>query len=188
MGESKDVDPANILESKLYKNVMHYLDSTVRRKQGDEAMPDMEKEFRNICSPGNVDDKKTIEIGGETLLHVLMKCLPTKETKTEKKVVLNAIELYPKMITHKCASDGNKGQTPLHIGICRRHMPLVEQMLKCRMELDRRRMEQGQEQDWCRLDLYSWYSICATGSNFEKTAMLGQLPLSVAALTLDTGL
>lgn len=61
-----------------------------------------------------------------------------------------------------------KGQTPLHLAICKERDDIVKEMIE-------------------KLEVKDWEKICATGKEFKTTAMLGEIPLSVAALTLNTG-
>lgn len=102
-------------------------------------------------------------------LHDLLKCLPRQATKAEEAFVLQMISERPQSATLESTDSKDKGQTPLHIAICRGHIPIVQRML-----------EESKER--------KWHEICATGTIFDKSAMSGQLPLTVAALTLNPGL
>lgn len=75
-------------------------------------------------------------------------------------------KIRPELIIAGCQDKGFEGQTPLHVIICNGDVGVVEQMLK--------------------LLKPEWSKQMATGKKFKKSAMMGQLPLSVAALTFNT--
>lgn len=68
-------------------------------------------------------------------------------------------------VTREREDDDYEGQTPLHIAICKENIPFIKLIMK-----------HVQSED---LDKQ------ATGRKFQKTGMMGELPLIVAALTLN---
>ncbi|KAK3605264.1 hypothetical protein CHS0354_037665 [Potamilus streckersoni] len=96
------------------------------------------------------------------------------EKPIEKKVVELFVKEFPDLIlSNREDSDMYKGQTPLHMAICRGNMWLLNTLLEALSghDLEDKKVACLQEH--------------ATGHKFKNTVMLAELPLSIAALTCN---
>ena len=97
-----------------------------------------------------------------------------EESSKEESVVVKKIrELVQKdkCVLKKYREDaGYKGQAAIHIAICRESIAILNTLLVTD-----------------KVTVKDMLRIKATGKKFKKTAMLGELPLVVAALTLNKG-
>ncbi|KAL3870599.1 hypothetical protein ACJMK2_038648 [Sinanodonta woodiana] len=94
------------------------------------------------------------------------------EKPMEKKVVELLVKEFPDLVlSNRQDSDMYKGQTPLHMAICRGNMWLLDTLLEALsgQDLEDKKVACLQEP--------------ATGQKFKNTVMLAELPLSIAALT-----
>ena len=104
----------------------------------------------------------------ETILHRAVKMRANRDTIS---ALLNAC---PELLTEsRCDSELYRGQTALHIAVTGEDIEVTEGLLRKGKELK---------------VLENILSASATGSRFENTVMLGELPLIVAALTLNVKL
>ncbi|KAK3592749.1 hypothetical protein CHS0354_016505 [Potamilus streckersoni] len=80
------------------------------------------------------------------------------------------LKKFHKLITsNRAASDHFSGQTPLHMAICKGKSYEVRSLIEAAKE--------------SKVRLGKLFSKRATGKEFKNTAMMGELPLSIAALT-----
>lgn len=86
--------------------------------------------------------------------------------------------LYPKLIGKARFDTEHAGQTPLHMAVCKGNCSLVEMMLK-KLHLEAQSTNQ-------RI-LHNVFTRTAIGTKFVNTVMMGELPLTIAALTTRTG-
>ena len=102
----------------------------------------------------------------ESILHraVKLRANPT--------IIAVILEQCPNLLTESRQSDEYRGQTALHIAITDGNVSVAETLLHYAEK-------QGKHV------LSSVLSTEATGTRFENTVMLGELPLAVAALTLN---
>ncbi|KAL3870603.1 hypothetical protein ACJMK2_038652 [Sinanodonta woodiana] len=126
----------------------------------------------------NDESKKLILKGNQmvdyqTPLH--MACsLFYLEKPTEKKVVEILVAEFPDMIlSNREDSDMYRGQTPVHIAICRGNMWLVDTLLNALSTPD---FHDGK---------VKCLEQRATGLKFKNTVMFAEIPLSIAALTCN---
>jgi len=108
---------------------------------------------------------------GERRFQELLEWL--KKTSTGENVVVKEIrELVQKdkCVLTKQQNAGYKGQAAIHIAICRESIAILNTLLVTD-----------------KVTVKDMLRIKATGKKFKKTAMLGELPLVVAALTLNKG-
>ncbi|KAL3870605.1 hypothetical protein ACJMK2_038654 [Sinanodonta woodiana] len=130
----------------------------------------MNDESRRLVLKGN----QTVDY--QTPLHMAcsMFCL---EKPTEKKVVELLVAEFPDMIlSNREDSDMYRGQTPVHMAICRGNMWLVDTMLNA----------------LSNPDFHDKKVKCleqrATGLKFKNTVLFAEIPLSIAALTCNKDL
>ncbi|KAL4233808.1 hypothetical protein ACF0H5_008486 [Mactra antiquata] len=124
-----------------------------------------------------VDDLKTKQqekhlqdalVEDETILHRAVKM------QAQKDIISALANTGPELLSHsRNDSELYKGQTALHIAITGQDIEVAEELLK-----------QGKDRGVNERIL----ATCATGSRFQNTVMLGELPLFVAALTLNTAM
>lgn len=138
----------------------------------DGSKVNLKSVLEKIACGKVVEERELIYKNKETFLHKAMKAMESEEDEDGRLAVAKLIDMHPGLVTtgRDCAE--YQGQTPLHIAICRGHIDIVEKMTLS--------MEKKQTN--------SMTECSATGTKFEKNAMLGELPLSVAALTLNTGM
>lgn len=110
------------------------------------------------------EDKDTTE----TLLHIAIKYEDNKD------IIEQIIQLCPDLLSMARESLDYGGQTPLHIAITKGRKELVELLLTTPIEKE--------DSDRIRNRMLN---TPATGRIFTNTVMMGQLPLSVAALTFN---
>ncbi|WAR05531.1 TRPV3-like protein [Mya arenaria] len=79
------------------------------------------------------------------------------------------IERFPKLISLPRKDEEYKGHTAFHLAVCKNNLELAKKMLD----------KVG------RADKEELFREFATGSNFEETVMLGELPLFTAALSFN---
>jgi hypothetical protein len=112
---------------------------------------------------------------GETVLHTAVIVFKLK-SQEEKEVIELLISVYPNLIQFDRENTEYAGQTPLHMAVCKGNMWLVNTLLK----------------QLCKKDTKNWKSTLlkrnASGKIFTNTVMMGQVPLSIAALTFNRGL
>ncbi|KAK3590361.1 hypothetical protein CHS0354_020683 [Potamilus streckersoni] len=125
------------------------------------------EESRRLVLKGNQ------ELDYQTPLHMACSMFYL-EKLTEKKVVELLVEEFPDMIlSNRQDSDMYRGQTPLHMAICRGNMWLVDTMLNA----------------LSATHLHDKKVTCleqrATGLKFKNTVLLAEIPLSIAALTCN---
>ena len=101
---------------------------------------------------------------GETLLHLAVKYID------ETSFISQLTKLRPQLLL-RVREDEFKGQTALHIAITKDKPEVILDMLKV-----------GQSRNGIRKQMSTLLHIPATGSRFVNTVMMGQLPLTVAAL------
>ncbi|KAL3870606.1 hypothetical protein ACJMK2_038655 [Sinanodonta woodiana] len=109
----------------------------------------------------------------QTPLHMAcsMFCL---EKPTEKKVVELLVAEFPDMIlSNREESHMYRGQTPVHMAICRGNVWLVDTMLNALSTPDFRDKK------------VTCLEQRATGLKFKNTVMCAEIPLSIAALTCN---
>lgn len=112
------------------------------------------------------DDRK-----GETVLHMVIR-LYTFDTQIQRDVVEILIKTFPKLLLQERSQDSKyAGQTPLHLAICKGNVWLVNSML----------YELASKNTWRRGVLEKR----AYGTMFRNTVMMGELPLFIAALTMN---
>ncbi|XP_060578311.1 transient receptor potential cation channel subfamily V member 5-like [Ruditapes philippinarum] len=112
---------------------------------------------------------------GETVLHTAIKIFQFK-SQEEKDVTQSLISVYPKLILSDRESTEYAGQTPFHMAVCKGNIWLVNTLLK----------------QLCKKDTKHWKSTLlkrkATGKIFTNTVMMGEVPLTIAALTFNRGM
>ena len=104
----------------------------------------------------------------ETILHAAVKARATKD------VISRLVDICPDLLfSSRETSDTHRGQTALHIAITQSNLEIVETLLlKTKiMGVEKKRSLLHQR---------------ATGSRFVNSVMMGEFPLTVAALTLNT--
>lgn len=94
------------------------------------------------------------------------------ERSEEKKVVEILISTYPKLKLQDRRGTKYDGQTPLHMAVCKGNIWLVTTLLK----------KQSEKHSNATL-----LKRRATGAMFTNTVMMGELPLTIAALTFNNG-
>lgn len=149
----------------------------------DEAPCTTERKNKIIGKLGKLDgdgrkfytdgEHVTEVLDGETILHTAVAHL--NEAKKKHSKIFDAIlERIPCLVLqNRQFSAKYRGQTPFHMAVCKGNVLLVNKMLAA---LDR-----------CKEDYTNVMEIRATGVVFENTAMMGELPLTVAALTGNIG-
>lgn len=105
---------------------------------------------------------------GETLLHLAIK------SQNNLELVKRLSTLCPELLRMgREQSRDFRGQTALHMAIAKGNKKAVKSMLKV-------------GSNSTNFNMSTLLNICATGSRFVNTVMMGQLPLTVAALVGDT--
>ena len=105
------------------------------------------------------------EFKGETLLHIALMYEKTAE------LCKTIIKLMPDVLVKDRKNYPDfKGQTPLHVAIVKGNLENVENILLAAKE---------------NKTIETLLGISATGKKFRKTVLMGQLPLSVAALACE---
>lgn len=105
---------------------------------------------------------------GETLLHLAIKSLD------DIALVTNLSEMCPDLLLmSREQSSIFHGQTALHMAITKSNKEAIQEMLRVGIRYKKKEMS-------------TLLHIRATGSRFVNTVMMGQLPLTVAALTGNT--
>nr|XP_034303068.1 uncharacterized protein LOC117680422 isoform X2 [Crassostrea gigas] len=105
---------------------------------------------------------------GETLLHLAIKSLD------DIALVTNLSEMCPDLLLmSREQSPIFHGQTALHMAITKSNKEAIQEMLRVGIRYKKKEMS-------------TLLHIRATGSRFVNTVMMGQLPLTVAALTGNT--
>lgn len=105
---------------------------------------------------------------GETLLHLAIK------SQNNLELVKRLSTLCPDLLRMgREQSRDFRGQTALHMAIAKGNKKAVKSMLKV-------------GSNSTNFNMSTLLNICATGSRFVNTVMMGQLPLTVAALVGDT--
>lgn len=112
---------------------------------------------------------------GETVLHTAVKLFQFK-TFEEQRVVEILISNFPKLMLQDRSNTVYSGQTPLHMAVCKGNIWLVNTMLE----------------HLSRKEVMHWKVTLlkrkADGIIFTNTVMLGELPLTIAALTFNKGM
>lgn len=86
------------------------------------------------------------------------------------------IEKFPELILQDRLNHAEyTGQTPLHMAVCKGNLWLVRTLMN--------RLSKKKTKQWKEVVLKKQ----ANGTIFNNTVMLGQLPLSIAALTFNKG-
>jgi len=120
---------------------------------------------------------------GETILHTVIKLFDFK-SEIEQRIVVYLIENFPKLLLQDRQKDSSyqhntlspyAGQTPLHLAVSKGNVWLVGILM----------------QQLSRQELITW-KVCllksrACGTMFRQTVMMGELPLTTAALTFNKG-
>lgn len=125
-------------------------------------------------NPPNLEDEKIFEDSdGETVLHAAVSRLVcTKENQFQRKILEQLINnLHYLIKVDRYLSTRYTGQTPFHMAVCKGSKWLVRKMIEALKEKE----------------LEEIWKSRATGTIFYNTAMMGELPLTVAALTTNTG-
>ncbi|XP_022322031.2 transient receptor potential cation channel subfamily V member 5-like [Crassostrea virginica] len=151
----------------------------INKKERKTFLGNLEKEIKN-CATDNATTMLTTleEMGeidwldfydnpehkGETLLHLAVKYID------ETSFISQLTKLRPKFLLRE-REDEFKGQTALHIAITKDKPEVIRDMLKV-----------GQSKNGIRKQMSTLLHIPATGPRFVNTVMMGQLPLTVAAL------
>ena len=111
---------------------------------------------------------------GETVLHTAIKFFQFKRQE-EKEVVELLMLMFPKLVLSDRGSTEYAGQTPLHMAVCKGNIWLVSALLT---QLGKKDIEHLKTTVLKRK---------ATGMIFTNTVMMGELPLTIAALTFNKG-
>lgn len=134
----------------------------IQRGDVDGVKRDVEK----LKGLGQTKFLAQVDIEDETILHRAVKMRASVD------VIKALVELCPELLSEsRQESKLYRGQTVLHIAITGNVVEIVGVLLD-------RLAKEG--------ELETIISACATGSRFENTVMLGEFPLAVAALTLNT--
>ncbi|XP_052806094.1 transient receptor potential cation channel subfamily V member 5-like [Mya arenaria] len=128
---------------------------------------DIKRQISDIKSEGKENILRDVSTEGETVLHKAVKM------RTHPNVLTVLLEECPDLLceSRQC-SELYRGQTALHIAITDGNIQVINTLLTC-----------GNHQG--KIKLNKVFSTQATGTRFENTVMLGELPLAVAALTLN---
>lgn len=118
-----------------------------------------------IKSKRKEKDLQNVSLEQETILHRAVKMRASKE------IISALITVCPELLIEcRLNSEVYRGQTALHIAITGRDIEVADELLRKGKELG---------------VIGDILGTCATGSRFGNTVMLGELPLLVAALTLN---
>ncbi|KAL4218808.1 hypothetical protein ACF0H5_021396 [Mactra antiquata] len=163
------------LPPKSSRTIYDYIEYMSKHpEKGDQILVDIEEKLADIGNVGVlIEDANNRQ--KETILHTAVKCLQFKSDH-EMNVVEILLDKFPTLILQHRADTEYAGQTPLHMAVCKGNRRLVEVML--------RHISSGQKKYWKKPLL----KRLACGSIFDNTAMSGQLPLSIAALTFNKGM
>ncbi|KAL3835938.1 hypothetical protein ACJMK2_021425 [Sinanodonta woodiana] len=98
----------------------------------------------------------------------------------QKRVLDHIIHTHPELLDcNRDNSDKFRGQTPLHMAISKQNKELVKQLLDAARKHWQKRYKSEDEA------VQKILKQTATGLKFKNNVMMGQLPLSIAALTGD---
>ncbi|WAR31031.1 TRPV6-like protein [Mya arenaria] len=122
-----------------------------------------------------IEDSEKENRKGETILHTVIKTFDFKND-VEKKVALILIEKFPKLLLQDRSNSEYAGQTPLHMAVCKGNVWLVGIMMN--------QLSKKEYETW-KVTLLKGR---AYGDIFRSTVMMGELPLTIAALTFDKGM
>lgn len=136
----------------------------------------IEIKIRKILeNPPNLENETLFKKNdGETVLHAAVSQLVcTKGNDNQRAILKLLISQLPDLIKEdRRQSSKYTGQTPFHMAVCKGSKWLVKQMIAALTKKE--------------LLAEIWKSR-ATGSIFYNTAMMGELPFTVAALTTNAG-
>lgn len=176
MATSKETLGAPLNENKatnLYDLIRTFdqAPSTIeRRKKIIGELKNLDEDGRKSYKDG---EHVTEKLDGETILHTAVAHL-NEAKKNHSKIFDAILEEMPYLVKqNRQFSAKYRGQTPFHMAVCKGNVSLVNKLL----EALRNRGE----------DYKKLMEIRATGGVFENTAMMGELPLTVAALTGNIG-
>ncbi|XP_005105718.2 uncharacterized protein LOC101846237 [Aplysia californica] len=169
--ERLDMYYANVLHKGGEKGPKNFLDElSANILQGEQRARETEAQLRVLEKEDRTGMLEDFEDGrGDTLLHKM--ALFHKDISLMESLV----RLCPALINKPRAGEF-QGQTALHIVISKDNVDAASFLLSHASEL--RRSGGGTL-------LEELFQACATGERFRDTVMMGQLPLSVAALTLN---
>ena len=119
-------------------------------------------------SPALSRRESKVEMGKESNFKRL--CDSLKQSEDRQKIT-SIIRTHPDVLLESNKDANYKGQTALHMVICKENIDLIERVLMLRPAENANMLQQS-----------------ATGKKFKKTSMMGELPLIVAALTLNLGM
>ena len=119
-------------------------------------------------SPALSRRESKVEMGKESNFKRL--CDSLKQSEDRQKIT-SIIRTHPDVLLESNKDANYKGQRALHMVICKENIDLIERVLMLRPAENANMLQQS-----------------ATGKKFKKTSMMGELPLIVAALTLNLGM
>lgn len=180
----KKMDPKNMDPKQRLVNLKNELEKAHRNFDNDRGYRELRSELENLSElqvhekgrfTYSDQDQLFKETDGATVLHsaVTLMTFTTKD-KNQRIIIDLLIEIFPSLITEsRVESKKFTGQTPLHMAVCKGNTWLVETMLD---RLDDKKIPK-----------HGLWSARATGITFLNTAMMGEIPLTIAALTKNEG-
>lgn len=162
-----DFSQASINKNKS-NNVLSELVKDIRNGKMDRATARLEA-FEKLEKCSLLQLYEIPNQQGETLLHLAIR------SKDNIAFIEKLSTLCPNLLLMgREQSEEFRGQTALHMAITKGNKEAIKAML-----------EVGRKSK--KIKMSTLLNICATGSRFVNTVMMGQLPLTVAALRGDTG-
>ncbi|XP_061196783.1 transient receptor potential cation channel subfamily V member 3-like [Saccostrea echinata] len=158
--ETKNESESELKQDPLFENLKKNIEE--RNKLG------ILKQIKEVIKQERVEDINQMvqsDYNRETLLHITIKNVDIGDLSCVEDLLAKNAEL---VVTPRDNSDYN-GQTALHVAIVIGNFEVVKILL-----------DFAEAKDMTG-DLLN---ICANGSRFKNTALMGQLPLSVAALVM----
>ncbi|OWF39933.1 transient receptor potential cation channel subfamily V member 5-like [Mizuhopecten yessoensis] len=190
--ETESLDSQDLASARRYEDgteLIQLLKEFIEEKDIDEAKATLQKfvaleldirEFQ-LDIPQKPNERTT----NETILH--------HAAKYDTGGIVSAIlDKFPVLVSEAKKGSEYKGQTALHIAITRANNAAIALILRTAKRCDEIVLKkQGENEDEVgekpRM-LENLLNTRATGSRFEGTVMMGELPLFVAALKFDFGM
>lgn len=177
------IDPTSNVEKTRQKEVLDLSQKLIKRGDSNGVLEKLVNDIKKgdmVSASARLEaftnEKKTklvqlYEIPkqqGETLLHLAIKSQDNIKFVTELSTSCPDLLLMGREQSHEF-----RGQTALHMAITKGNKEAIEAMLEVGRNF--------------KMSKYAkLLNVCATGSRFVNTVMMGQLPLTVAALVGDT--